>query len=425
MITTSPDKNIQDYAAKTAFTPHKIKIPFVNEGEIVPVGLDVGYSATKVYGIFGSYIFPSFPIRVSDDFALVSSETDIRYRDENGRLWYVGDLARSELESGRVQAQSEILFGRQRITSDEYLVLLRVGLFFALIDRDLGDKMHTVSGAAFRITTGLPDQYLDKFRMDLKNRFIGHHHFEVKIGGREWGKVSFDIDEEDITVLSQPFGTLFSLAYNRFGELVAPDLIRKSVLFFDGGQRTVDTYHNRANSKKGTTATWEDLSMIEVIKRTISAVKENTDGQGAFPDYSFDKLVLSKEPGTVVYGRRQVYDFSKDVFAFTQDVAKEAIRQLDNLYDNLNDIDVLICTGGAGKAYFEYVKQAYQGFEGLEVLLSEKTDGKKEFENFSSVFANAVGFFNYTIASMRRQSSYTADQETTEIVDAVLDEDGR
>lgn len=402
------ESSISDYAARTEFRLHERPLPFVGSKNEVPIGLDIGYSSTNVYSMFGQHIFPSFPIRVAEDFSMVADKTDIRYRDESG-TWYIGNLARAAIEDGKIQAQSQTLFGRQRINSLEYLVLLRVGLFFGLIKKDLGHTYEIAKDIRLRINTGLPDQYLNRDRLALKERFAGHHHFEIKVGLKDWIKVSFDINEEDVHVISQPFGTLWALAANRNGELTNLDLLIKNVLIFDGGQHTIDTYFNR-RGLKGISSTWENLSMMQIIRNVRKRVRGATKGQGDFLEYAFDKIITSDKPGKIRYGRRQEYDISKDIIECTEEIAKEAARELDTIYDNLNDVDILVCTGGTGKAFYPYFKK-YYNYEGLEVLLAEKTDSDNEVENFSAVFANAVGFYNNLIANLNEEYGIESKDE--------------
>lgn len=177
---------------------------------------------------------------------------------------------------------------------------------------------------------------------------------------------------------------------------------KKNVLIYDGGQHTVDTYFNKAGLK-GINSTWENLSMMEIIKNTRRDVRLATNGKGDFQNYAFDKLITSDTPGKIIYGRRQVYDMTNDILKNTEKIAEEAAKELDVVYDNLNEVDVLICAGGTGKAFFPYFKK-YYNYEGLDVLLAEKT-GKEE-TSFTAVFANVVGFFNCLIAELQEELNY-------------------
>lgn len=385
--------DIRAYAPRTEFNFYHLEVPYK---DIVPIGLDVGYSSTKVCSIFGRHIFPSFPVRVSEDCTVFDKDTDIKYMDENGNLWYVGDLAYNILESGKTLYQEDILYGKSRIRSEEYLVLLRVGLFLGLLREDftLPEKFH------LKIKTGLPDQYIMDDRAVLKERFIGHHRFSVKIGSHEWIPVSFDIGKEDITVISQPFGTLWSLAANIYGDVVNSELFdSKNVLIFDGGYHTVDTYFNKAGAK-GTSTTWTNIAMNEIFKKTRQKIYKGTNESRFIRQYEIVKYLKTQRPGEVPYGNRQWYVFDRDLIENTEEIAKEAIRQLMITYDNLADVDVVVCTGGTGRAFYPIFKKNLR----VDVLLAEKQDGDK-VENFDAVFANVVGFFKCLLAELSLDES--------------------
>lgn len=346
--------NISEFAPKTEFLFYdkSIEVAFLKGKDIIPIGLDIGYSSTKVCSIFGKHIFPSFPIRMAEDSTVFDKETNIKYKDENGDLWYVGDLAYNTLESGKSLYQENILYSKSRIRSEEYLVLLRVGLFLGLLTKDFNiPKKFTL-----KVKTGLPDQYMMDDRTTLKERFIGHHHYSVKIGSHNWTTVSFDIDEDDISVISQPFGTLWSIAANIHGDIVNSDLFDSTnVLIFDGGYHTVDTYFNKAGSK-GTSSTWTNIAMNEIYKKTRRKIYEGTHENKYMRQYEIVKYLKSSRPGEVPYSNKQWYAFDKDLIENTEEVAREAIRQLMVTYENLDDVDVIVCTGGTGKAFYPIFK---------------------------------------------------------------------
>ena len=85
----SEDVDIRPYAQTTSLNFHYIDLPFINTNDIVPAGIDIGYSGLKVYSVFGYHILPSLPIRVYNEQPFVEVDTDICYRDEKGNLWYI------------------------------------------------------------------------------------------------------------------------------------------------------------------------------------------------------------------------------------------------------------------------------------------------------------------------------------------------
>jgi len=177
---------LQHYAAKTRFEKHRIDIPFLSEEGIIPIGLDIGYSTTKVYSIFGTYMFLSLPIKVADDFCPPLEDKDIMYKDMEGNIWIVGKLASKNLDEARIQTQPEIIYSRWRINSAEFLVLLRVGLFLGLIEDDLEDRYKIADNSRLAIQTGLPKLYLRGDRVKLEEHFVGKHCYQVKVAKKGW-----------------------------------------------------------------------------------------------------------------------------------------------------------------------------------------------------------------------------------------------
>ena len=398
--------NISDYAAKTKFSFHNADIPIVNQKGIIPIGLDVGYSSTKVYSIFGRHIFPSFLIRLSDDFAITEKDTDILYKDEKGQIWAVGKTAHERI-LGETKIQTRKLYGRQRIDSPEFLVLLRVGIFFGLIKKDLGRTFLLETKGNIKIRTGLPVDYFETDKEILENKIVGHHRYEVKVGKRNWVKVNLDIAEDDVSVIMQPFGTLWSLAASIQGDLVDNDLLNKNVLIYDGGQHTTDTYFNQ-KGRGGINTTWTDISMVSIISKVREAVLKATGNQGDFREYSFDDIVSSSNEygsGVIKYMKSdankkdvQFYDMTNDIIRCTEEVVEYAINELNIVYNYLLDFNTLICTGGVGKLFYPYFKRQYHY---IDVMLAEKTDSNNEAENFDTVFANVVGYFKSLVFEIK------------------------
>lgn len=403
--------NISDYAAKTQFNFHSIDIPIVEKNNLIPIGLDIGYSATKVYSIYGKHIFPSFLMRFPNEYIINIKDTDILYRNEQGEIWGIGNVARERVLQDGIPIQSKKLYGRQRIDSPEFLVLIRVGLFLGLAKKDLDHTFLMEKERKIKIRTGLPVDYFMTDSENLESKFIGHHRYEVKIGTRDWVKVDLDITEDDITVITQPFGTLWSLIADFQGKLINEKLLGRNVLIYDGGQHTTDTHFNQKGAI-GESTTWTDISMVSIINKVKKAVFENTGGKGDFKEYAFDGLITDEiEPCTVRYNNRgsiQLYDFTRDVLKATEEVAKYAISELNIVYNYLADFHALICTGGVGKLFYPYFKNEYSH---LDVILAEKSDATNPAENFDTVLANVVGYFKSLLFEMAVEEEIQKDIE--------------
>ena len=145
----------------------------------------------------------------------------------------------------------------------------------ALLRKDENGRLRLHKGSTLKIQTGLPDQYIRTERETLREQFTGLHNFEIKLGANPWMKVSINIENDDVKVMTQPFGGLWSVAANRYGELINTDLLMQNVLIFDGGFYTSDTYYNFRGVRKGRTTTWVNISMHEIYRRTLKLLAKH------------------------------------------------------------------------------------------------------------------------------------------------------
>lgn len=376
----------------------------------IPIGLDIGYSSTKIRGIYGQHIFPSFLIRaprlanpLSAQTLFGEREADLKYKDEYGTVWYVGEKARRNLIPGRVNQDDTILYGRNRIKSEEYRVLLRLGIFFGLLKPDF-----TLDKRPLRLTTGLPANFLQD-EVELRKHLRangGFHRFSVQIGGRDWMDVQFQISDAEVAVLPQPLGTIFSVATDYHGDVTDSELIMKHhLLICDAGFHTVDTYETNGGDTLDT-MTWEDCGMQEVYALTVNDIWEHSHKTISVTIHQLDSymkngtisyIVPSQDPSDRTINT-QHYDFTAHLAKNLRSIAERLTLNLSAHY-HLQEINRIIVTGGTGKLFFPYLRENLGG----NVELAERTHGKHDYENFDPVFANVVGFLNYQIGAILNQ----------------------
>lgn len=401
-------EELKNYTSKTIFKFHNLNIPFAKNSGEEPIALDVGYGGVKVFSMNGMHSFPSVLFKVKKDTVFLDNETDIKYIDEEGNLWYVGDRARDSLEAGSRQIDSDEFFSSKRLDTDEFLILLRTGIYLGLCNENFD---YSLKGKKIRISTGLPEEDVERDSSRLRKIIAGHHHFQISIGGREFKKVNFDIDENDIEILSQPLGTIYSMAFDLKGNIPREDLIvEKNVLVLDGGMYTFDTYlSNRAD--QGISKTWEEFAMYEVYTKVRDIIKEKT---GRFiNEFDIEKYMADeRHPGDIRYEGKQRYYFGDNYLQTLKYMAEKLVKKLNRTYDNFNDIDTVIVTGGTGKAYYPYLKQLISVDE---LMLAERNDA--DLGKFDAVFSNVVGFFKflvYIIASeLEEVATSSEEQEKT------------
>lgn len=380
--------NIRNFKTKTEF----IERANGAINGVWEIGLDIGYSAVKLFSPNMIARFPSYARRVDDDFKMLTgaSPETILYKDsETGEMWVVGEMAQNLIQSNDTSDSEASLYGRERYGNPMFKVVTRTGLGIGMLKNQYG----TPEGKKLIIQTGLPEKYIKMDTDSLVSVLAGTHKFQLKIGQAPWVEFEFTLNglNDDIYVMSQPMGTLFSAAISKNGQWHpdASKYLKSNVLVFDPGFGTLDLFPIVSSVvQKG--ETYADLGMKRVLHETCNAI---------FDEYHTEYTVpaMQKALGTGVVrvakkvdGRTVTKDepFGHLLEASNKKVCKEALIRTESVI-NLVDFDYLIVTGGTGAAWLEYIKEAYKDMETLKIIYGNQND------NLPFVYSNVRGYFIY------------------------------
>ncbi len=358
--------------------------------EVLLCGIDIGYSGIKIQSPFNASTIPSIVAKEKNDVPFLVGAEDIRYRDEKGRVWYVGSLAKKTLLHGSTAVKPTMLLGRQRIQSEDFTVQLRIGLFFAKL-KGLPEGGYDIDERPVKIQTGLPPEFIVQDSEELRGRFVGEHKFSVKVGKRPWVNVRIKLDAKDVFICKQPFGTHMASVINEDGVMTNPALLKKNVLILDAGFHTTDTFHCIQGTREGIALTWENYAMQEVYQRTCDNIFEASGNKADISVYSLEKAFDS---GVIHYGaKKEPYNFTKDFYRNLKEVCCELLDELNAAYNSMMNVDVILLTGGTGVAWEKYVREYYRDTQALEILLAG--DGKSAYR------ANVKGYYNLLVSRCR------------------------
>lgn len=358
--------------------------------ETLLCGIDIGYSGIKIQSPFNASTIPSIVVKERHDAPLLVGSEDIRYRDEKGRVWYVGSLAKKTLLHGSTAVKPTMLLGRQRVQSEDFLVQLRVGLFFSKL-KDLPEGGYDIDDRPIKVQTGLPPEFIVQDSEELRNKFVGEHRYSVKVGKRPWVNVRIKLDTKDVFICKQPFGTLMASVINSDGVMTNPALLKKNVLILDAGFHTTDTFHCIQGTREGIALTWENYAMQEVYQRTCDNILEASGNRADISVYSLEKAF---ETGVVHYGSKKIpYDFTKDFYRNLKVVCVELLDELNTVYNSMMNVDVILLTGGTGVAWEKYIREYYKETQALDISLAG--DAK------TASRANVTGYYNLLVSRSR------------------------
>lgn len=350
--------------------------------------LDIGYSGVKGISPNKYFCIPCYarklrsePVRLTEP-----APADILYQGDEG-LWSVGELAYQEVDSSRVPDNEPALYGRNRYFSPMFRVVAETGIGLAL----MGNRHSSPEGKKLVLQTGLPPQYLEDDKAFLKEILSGVHSFELKAGNQPWRKVEYSMEEDGIYVMSQPLGAFSSVCYDSNGQPMAEawELYNSNVLVFDPGFGTLDLYLIRkGHVSPEFLMTLPNMGMKEVFARTCRDIHSRYG-----VNLQINELQNRLDEGNIRIAdrrtrRRTSVPFADILEKNSNEVCAEALDTIFDSYDGLEEIDVIIGTGGTYDAWKDNVSGELKDMEGI-VLMS----GNKNDSSLSNIFSNVRGYY--------------------------------
>lgn len=352
------------------------------------VALDIGYSSVKIFSPNVVAMFPSYAKKETSNYIGEIGNDVILYKNlDTGECWTVGDDAQKRIDVRDTGESEATLYGRERYMTPMFRVLVETGLAMGSIPM----SSNAPGGRDIFVQTGLPPKYLKADREMLTNVIAGPHNFSLRLGTGKEMIFNFNIKPENIDVISQPMGTLYSVMVDASHRFVAnaEDYFAKNVIVFDPGFGTLDIFPIRQHHVE-ISETFDNLGMKRVIEETASAINEKY-GQ----DISVPAMQKYLGLGTFRYQKRENgkmvtkdIPFDEILAEKNRAVCMEAMQRLEQVVP-LVEYDYLIITGGTSAAWSEMIREYFSEMSTLKVVNGNQND------TLSFSFANVRGYFMY------------------------------
>lgn len=348
------------------------------------VALDIGYSSVKLFSPTNYAMFPSYAKATVEKQTIGQLPDDyILYKDlETGEMWLVGRMAQDDITVNGVIESDEALYGRNRYYDPMFRVITETALGIGLMGRKPED------GRKIVVQTGLPPRCSEQEDKDgLREVIAGRHHFSVKLGSRKAMVFDFTIDWNDVMIMWQPMGTMFSVMIDKNGNEIqgAGTFARERTLVFDPGFGTFDICEISGNTVNNP-QTFFNLGMRQVLSDTCDKIREKYGVSVTVP--AMQKYL---ETGTVTkYDRRSFkavkYEFADLLEESCRAVCAKALEKTDQIY-NLGECQNLIITGGTGEAWKDIIHDTLQ-IPDLVII-----DGNANAPELPFVYSNVRGYY--------------------------------
>ncbi len=368
------------------------------------IGLDIGYGGVKYFAPNKYGCFPAYAVRSNGQrIATGNDSSELCYMSADRKeIWLVGQYAQDGIAPNEITISKETMYGRNRFSNPMFKAIALTGLGLAMLSNSQGNP----DGKEIYLQTGLPPKYLND-KEGLKNVLVGEHHFFLRIGSTEY-ELHFSIQSERIYFISQPMGACLSVSIDENGRnredkksgFKGAKLLRNFSLVVDGGFGTFDTFDIRKGYINNETCeTFKQFGMEAVLELVIKEIQKNFHVEVSFEgiqkilsDGFVKEKKFDEEKGRKIFVK---HDIGEIVQKCSKEICRAALNQIDTTYNDLEDYQYLVVSGGTGAAWLKDIREHYEGNEDLTILSSV------EWTNLQNTFGNVRGYYMFLYQNLK------------------------
>ena len=302
-------------------------------------GVDVGFGFTKASDGESSTLFKSIvgepqPRSMEDNF-FSSEAVPGMHLTLDDRSYFVGELAESE---SRVR---QFTLDQAQLVTQHFRTLALAALAKVIPGR-----------VPVNVIAGLPVGYFMEYKDKLSQALAGEHTLLIH-NAAEPDEVVLNINRAK--VIPQPYGSLVDFLFRDDGTVLRADAARQKIGVVDIGFKTTDytVCKGFRHSERGSRTT--DTGIAKAFTYISEALK---DMSGV--NVEIYRLYDAVREGSIKI-RGAEYDLTKvkdEVFAR---LATAVASDMERVWADDWDLDLVLLAGGGGEALFEYLKPLVRG----------------------------------------------------------------
>ncbi|MDX1433850.1 MAG: ParM/StbA family protein [Gammaproteobacteria bacterium] len=338
------------------------------------VGIDIGFGFTKATSgaetlIFKSIFGEATEIQFREQMLSAAGADEHLHIEIDGESYFVGELA---------ERQSHVR--SFTLDQNQFITNFSKTMAMSALSR-LVQPNETVN-----LVTGLPVSYYRRHREELSGLLLGSHVLtRVDLAGK---RHDIPLTVNQVRVIPQPFGSLFNLMLTDNAEVYDKRFVQEKIGVIDVGFRTSDyTISDKTKySSRGSGST--DSGIARAFSIISAKLREHTG-----VDVELYRMYDAVARGTIkIHGKTlDIKDLTEEAFS---KLASAVATEVDRLWADDWDIDVIVVTGGGGAVLAPYLQPLLSG----EVLSVDPTADSR--------LNNVRGYWKYgqnVWANARRQ----------------------
>ncbi|TDJ16862.1 MAG: ParM/StbA family protein [Gammaproteobacteria bacterium] len=313
------------------------------------VGIDIGFGFTKASNgketvIFKSIFGEATDIQFREHLLSSSSPEEHLHIELEGESFFVGELAERQSH-----VRSFTLDQNQFITN--FAKIMAMAALSKLVSAN--DTVNLV--------TGLPVSFYRRHREELSGLLLGAHSLVTLDANGARNEIPMTVNQ--VRVIPQPFGSLFNLMMGDTAELSDKRYVQDKIGVVDVGFRTTDYTISDKTKYSGRGSGSSESGIARAFAMIAAKLLEQTGVD----------VELYRMYDAVARGSIKIRGKTIDLRALTEDafskLASAIATEVDRLWADDWDIDLIVVTGGGGAVLAPYLEPLLNG----EVLALDPT----------------------------------------------------
>jgi plasmid segregation protein ParM len=356
----------------------------VQIGEIVVnvVGVDIGFGFTKATNgkdtmVFKSIFGEATDIQFREQLLSAAGPEEYLHVELDGEAFFVGELAERQSH-----VRSFTLDQNQFITNFAKIMAMAALSRLASANDDVN------------LVTGLPVSFYRRHREELSGLLLGDHSLVTL--DSNGARTVMPVTVGQVRVIPQPFGTLFNLMLGETAVLSDKRYVQEKIGVVDVGFRTTDFTISDKTKYSGRGSGSSESGIARAFAMIAAKLQEKTG-----VDVEIYRMYDAVARGSIKI-RGKTIDLRQLTEAAFSKLASAIATEVDRLWVDDWDIDLIVVTGGGGAVLAPYLQPLLSG----EVLALDPTADSR--------LNNVRGYWKYgrnVWASQRPVTEKTAAAE--------------